>query len=288
MKKTIYLTSALLLSLALNAKERTTDCSLFWNSDKDTQLETISFPQTTAYRKVGHHGPAVENSHMIVRVYMNGNGGIDVYSKTGKRGPELRQYKWYPTEEQRQKEGAGCDEYFVGKTVGLGGIWLWDGEKPVLPTPTGDMVAKVGKTDKGAWMEVIAYGVEYKGGKVDISIRVDTREGSRKARVTASELNGKKVQFLTGVNYPKGATTCSGKDWLAVWGTHPADVSKNPIEIGGGMWFKRSAFQSFAKTTTQLQVISKPTSRISTEIISASLKEEELGSKDKFIAFFAE
>lgn len=265
---------------------RTTDCSLFWKNEKYRQVREISYDGISGYRQVGHHGPAVENSHMAARIYMNGKGGIDIYSKTGKRSPELRQYKWYPDAAQRTGENAGCDEYYVGRTVGLGGIWLWDGEKAVLPVPTGKMLARDGKTKDGAWMEVIAYGVEYKGGKVDISIRVDVTEGSRRAKVTATELNGRKVQFLTGVNYPSGAKTYIGKNCLAAWGVHPADVSSEPCEIGGGMWFKPSAFCKPEDTGTQLQIISRPAAGITTEIISASIKEEDLGSAEKFLAIF--
>lgn len=264
---------------------RTTDCSLIWNSNKNRQVNEISYPQVTGYRKVAHHGPAVENSHMIARIYMNGNGGIDIYSKTGKRSPELRQYKWYPDDKQRSEEGAGCDEYYVGKTVGLGGIWLWDGEKALRPIPTGRLIARDGKTADGAWIEVIAEGVEYKGDKVDISIKVETYEKSRWATVTARELNGKKVQFLTGVNYPAGARTMIGRNCLAAWGVHPADVSKSPIEIGGAMKFNPSDFISKEKTDVQLQLISKLTDRISTSILSASIKEDDLNSADKLFKF---
>lgn len=218
---------------------RNTDCSLIWNSNKNRQVREISYPQVTDYRKVAHHGPAVENSHMIARIYMNGNGGI----------------------------------------------WLWDGEKAIKPVPTGRLIARDGKTAGGAWIEVIAEGVEYKGDKVDISIKVETSEKSRWATVTARELNKKKVQFLTGVNYPSGAKTLIGKNSLAAWGVHPADVSKDPIEIGGALKFNPSDFLSPEKNAGQLQIISKPTDRISTSIMSASLKEDEVNSADKLFKF---
>ena len=98
----------------------------------------------------------------------------------------------------------GADGYIVGKTVGLGGIALWDGEKEVKLEATGGRTARVGETRNGSYIEMIAYGVAYKGDNVDVMIRVDVSSKTREAVVTASELSGKKVQFLTGVNYHEG------------------------------------------------------------------------------------
>ena len=109
-----------------------TAVSLFWKKD-GTQVEEIVSDKADQYRQVGHHGPAVENSHMALRIYFNDSGAIDVYSKTG-RGMELEKYRWYPDSLAQSLHGAGCDEYMVGKTVGLGGIALWDGDKEVKLT----------------------------------------------------------------------------------------------------------------------------------------------------------
>ena len=181
-----------------------TAVSLFWKSD-GVQVNEIVSEEADQYKKVGHHGPAVENTHFALRIYFNDSGAIDVYSKSG-RGLELEKYKWYPTEEQQQNDGAGCDEYRVGKTVGLGGIALWDGKQEVKLKATGGRTARVGDTKTGSFAEMIAYGVPYQEDTVDISIRIDMNRKTREAVVTATSLTGMPVMFLTGVNYHPGET----------------------------------------------------------------------------------
>ena len=274
--------AAAVLLLCSNAAAQSAS-SLFWRADS-VQVKEIVSDKAVQYNFVGHHGPAVENSHCALRLYFNDSGAIDVYSKSGKQ-MELLEYLWYPTEKQQQEEGAGCDEYLVGRTVGLGGIALWDGEKEVKLVATGGRTARVGQTKGGSYAEIIAYGVEYMGDKVDVSIRIDVSDKSRVATVSARELNGKKVQFLTGVNYQKGEEVIYGRKYIAVWGVHPADVSASPSPLGAGMWFKPSKFESIEKTGDMVRLISKKTSLISTRIVAASTKEEELDTRDKFFEY---
>ena len=273
--------AAAALLLCSNAAAQSAS-SLFWRADS-VQVKEIVSDKAVQYNFVGHHGPAVENSHCALRLYFNDSGAIDVYSKSGKQ-MELLKYLWYPTEKQ-QEEGAGCDEYLVGRTVGLGGIALWDGEKEVKLVATGGRTARVGQTKGGSYAEIIAYGVEYMGDKVDVSIRIDVSDKSRVATVSARELSGKKVQFLTGVNYQKGEEVIYGRKYIAVWGVHPADVSASPSPLGAGMWFKPSKFESIEKTGDMVRLISKKTSLISTRIVAASTKEEELDTRDKFFEY---
>ena len=259
-----------------------TACSLFWRADSLQRGEIVS-QEASQYKKVGHHGPAVENSHCALRLYFNDSGAIDVYSKSGE-GMELLRYLWYPTQEQQREEGAGCDEYRVGKTVGLGGIALWDGEKEVKLKASGGRTARVGTTRRGSFAEIIAYGVEYCGDKVDISIRIDVRDGSRVAQVSARELSGRKVRFLTGVNFHEGEQVFCGEGYAGAWGVHPADVSQRPIPIGGGIWFNPRRFSPPERTRDMLRIISKPSSGVSTRIIAASVKEKDLCDADSFAA----
>ena len=274
--------AAAVLLLCSNAAAQSAS-SLFWRADS-VQVKEIVSDKAVQYNFVGHHGPAVENSHCALRLYFNDSGAIDVYSKSGKQ-MELLKYLWYPTEKQQQEEGAGCDEYLVGRTVGLGGIALWDGEKEVKLVATGGRTARVGQTKGGSYAEIIAYGAEYMGDKVDVSIRIDVSDKSRVATVSARELSGKKVQFLTGVNYQKGEEVIYGRKYIAVWGVHPADVSASPSPLGAGMWFKPSKFESIEKTGDMVRLISKKTSLISTRIVAASTKEEELDTRDKFFDY---
>lgn len=262
-----------------------TACSLFWRSDS-LQVSEIVSETGNQYKKVGHHGPAVENSHMALRLYFNDSGAVDVYSKTG-RGMELEKYKWYPSVTDQTEHGAGCDEYRVGKTVGLGGIALWDGEKEIKLVATKGRTARVGQTKNGSYAEIIAYGVEYMGGNVDISIRIDMNEKNRFAVITASELSGRKVQFLTGVNYHEGQSVIYDDKHIGIWGIHPADVSASPIPIGAGLFYSSRMFPVIEKTKDMVRIISRPLSSVQTKVISASTKEAELNNAKRFMAYMA-
>ena len=260
-----------------------TASSLFLRSDS-LQVKEIVSETADMYKKVGHHGPAVENSHMALRIYFNNSGAIDLYSKNG-RGMELLKYKWYPTEKDQEENGAGCDEYMVGKTVGFGGIALWDGESEVKLVATGGRTARVGDTSKGSYAEMIAYGVPYKGDTVDISIRIDMFAKKREATVTATELSGKKVQFLTGVNYHEGERVSMGEGWASVWGVHPANVSTDPKPVGAAILYNAKKFESVTKTANMVRLVSFPASSVSTKLVGASTKEAELNSAKRFEAY---
>ncbi|MDE6147776.1 MAG: DUF4861 domain-containing protein [Bacteroidales bacterium] len=259
--------------------------SLFWRSDS-LQVQEIASDGPDQYKKVGHHGPAVENSHMALRIYFNDSGAIDLYSKSG-RGMELLEYLWYPTYGQRDTLSAGCDEYKVGKTVGFGGIALWDGEKEVKLEATKGRTARVGDTKNGSFAEMIAYGVPYMDDFVDISIRIDMVAKSREAAVTASELSGKKVRFLTGVNFHPGQRVNYNESYISVWGVHPADVSSLPVAVGAGMFYKKKDFPDAEKTDDMVRIISCPCSKVRTRLVAASVKEAELNSAKRFEAYMA-
>ena len=273
----------LLIAANIPFSKAQTAYSLFWRSDS-IQVKEIVSQQAVQYSFVGHHGPAIENSHCALRIYFNDSGAIDVYSKSGKQ-MELLKYLWYPTDEQREKEGAGADKYLVGRTLGLGGIALWDEEKEVRLEASRGRTARVGETRSGVFAEMIAYGVPYKGEEVDISIRIEMQNKNRVIQLTASELNGKKVQFLTGVNYPKEAIVEYGKRFISVWGTHPDDASREPVYIGGGMRFKPSHVVRIEQVPEMVKVVSKPLSKFATLLVAASSLEEELGNAEKFAAY---
>lgn len=274
MKKLLLAISAILISFVSDAQTAT---SLFWRSDS-LQVSEIVSEIGDQYRKIGHHGPAVENSHMILRLYFNDSGAIDLYSKSG-RGMELERYLWYP-DADHQAAGAGVDGYIVGNTVGCGGIALWDGEKEVKLVATKGRTARVGDTKKGSYVEMIAYGVEYMDGLVDVMIRIDVTAKSRLATVTASELSGKKIQFLTGVNYHEGQKVIYDKGYISVWGPHPAKEATLPI--GAALLFSAKTFPVVEKTDVIVRAISAPVSEIKTKILAASTKEAELNSAKRF------
>ncbi|SFD19234.1 DUF4861 family protein [Flavobacterium phragmitis] len=263
--------------------QNNTDNSLYMKSDKITYLSDIGSDSGDLYKTIGHHGPAVENEWMALRIYFSDKVAIDVYSKA-KPGLELRKANWYPTPEQ-QKEGWGADYYKVASTVGLGGVKLWDGEKLVPLNPVTNRLARVGKTDTTSWMEMISRGVPYKGKKVDILVRVTVFSGKREAKVEAVSLTGEKVQFATGVNYFKDSATKKGANYIAVWGKHPEDVAAEIVEVGGAIKYNPKDFEKNTDDGTQYLLISKPAKNIETTILSSCARETELNTLDKLEAY---
>jgi len=274
--------TALLLCLNCFAQNNT-DTSLYMKSDKITYLTDIGSETGDLYKTIGHHGPAIENEWMALRIYFSDKVAIDVYSKA-KPGLELKKANWYPTAEQ-QKEGWGADYYKVASTVGLGGVKLWDGEKVVPLNPVTNRLARVGKTDTTSWMEMISRGVPYKGKKVDILVRVTVTSGKREAQVEAESLTGEKVQFVTGVNYFKDFETKKGANYIAVWGKHPEDVAAEVVGIGAAIMYNPKDYVKNTDDGTQYLLISKPTKSLKTKIISSSAREEQLNTLDKLEAY---
>lgn len=275
MRKILFTLSVLLMSVAAGAQTAT---SLFWKTDS-LQVNEIVSDVPDLSQEVGHQGPAVENTHMLLSLCFDDSGAIDLYSKSG-RGMELRRYLWNPTADEQENEGAGADAYVVGETLGCGGFALWDGEKIVRLVATKGRTARVGETKKGSYIEMIAYGVAYKGETVDISVRVDVVDKTRTASVTAMELSGKKVQFVTGVTFHEGQKTFFGSDHVAAWGVHPSSGVQMPV--GAAVLFSAKEFPVVEKKEEMLVAISQPMAKVKTNILAASTKEAELNSAKRF------
>ena len=58
-----------------------TDASLFMKSDSNAYQTEIQSKSGDLYLSIGHHGPAVENEWMALRIYFDQKCAIDVYSK---------------------------------------------------------------------------------------------------------------------------------------------------------------------------------------------------------------
>lgn len=284
MKKRILFLAVFGLMSVLSVSELSaqSDVSLFWRKDS-IQLTKIVSPEADQYKLIGHHGPAVENMYMALRIYFNNSGSIDVYSKQRPQ-LELATAHWYPTEKMQLEEGYGCDEYKVGSTVGLGGYNLWDGKQILKLEATEGRELAVKKTSRGAYAEMLAKGVAYNGQSVDILIRVTVRNHTRWAKVEAFSTGGK-VCFVTGVNCHPESQKFVAPDRIAVWAKHPADVSQNPIPIGGGMVFDPSKVQMQKITSDAVLVISYPMRHFKTKIVSAGSREAELNNADAFIEY---
>jgi hypothetical protein len=281
MKRITILLFAVLCVIQTQAQNKT-DISLFMRSDS-VQQAGISAESGDLYSTIGHHGPAVENEWMALRIYFSEKAAIDVYSKA-KAQLELNEKTWYPTAEE-QKAGWGADYYKVGQTVGLGGVRLWDGEKVVPLNPVSNRTARVVKEVNGSYMEMLSEDVPYMGRKVDILVRVSVYSGERNAKVEAFALCDEPVQFVTGVNYHKGQETYKADGLIATWGLHPEDVAAELVELGAAILYDPADFVQTKDDGTQFLLISKPGKQIKTWISSACGREPELNTMKNFIGF---
>jgi len=281
MKKYLFLMLITSISILVNAQNMT-DISLFWK-DSVKQESAIESNTGNLYKMLGHHGPAIENEWIGLRLYFDYKVAIDVYNKT-KPGLELEKAKWYPSIEE-QKNGWGADQYKVGKTVGMGGIRLWDGEKEVFLDPVSKRTAKVRKEPGTSIMEMLSEGIPYKGDTIDVLIRVTVFSGVRKAKVEAFAFSSKPVQFLTGINYFPTLEIQEGVDYIATWGVHPEDVAAFQLNIGGSIKYNPTDFERKEKTDNQFQLISKPTKYLQTWVASSCEKEAELNTADSFFEY---
>ena len=284
MKKLYFIIISAVLLLAFEDAYAQTAKSLFWRSDSLQVVEIISdVPDKCS--DVGHNGPAVENSHIALCLYFNDSGAIDLYSIRG-RGMELNRYHWYPSADAREAGGAGCDVYEVGGTLGFGGFALWDGENVIRLEATKGRTARVGDAKRGSYAEIIAYGVPDIGDMVDVSIRIDVSAKTRDAAVTATELSGKKIQFVSGLNHHPGQKVTSGEEYISVWGDHPGDGID--ITVGAGLRFSQKDFPTLEKTDDMVRIISRPASQVRTTLTGASVMEAELNSAKRFEAYIAQ
>ncbi len=266
----ILFTGMALFASSVLFAQNLTDISLGLRSDS-LQVAEVKSESGDLYRKVLHHGPAVENEYLGLRLYYDYKVAIDVYNKT-KPQLELAEAQWYPTEQQ-QKEGWGADQYKAGKTVGLGGIRLWDGEKPVYLNVTKQRIARVYKEANFSAMEMLSEGVPYKGDTIDILIRVSVFSGLREAKVEAFALCDKPVEFLTGINYHSETKTKEGENYILTWGLHPEDVAAVRMNIGAAIRYNPADFAQKIKAENEFELISHPTKYLSTWISSAGEKE---------------
>lgn len=279
MKKTLILLACIVSPLMAQNK---TDISLQWK-DSTEQVSIIQSETGDLFQKLAHHGPAVENEWIGLRIYFDHKVAIDVYNKS-KPQLELAAAGWYPTKEQ-QEEGWGADQYKAGSTVGLGGVRLWDGEKVQFLDPVSMRTAKVRKEANLSYMEVLSEGIPYKGDSIDVLVRVTVYSGKREAKVEAFALCDKPVQFLTGINYHPGTSTSQSENYICTWGLHPEDVAAFQLNIGAAIMFNPDDYEKIQKEEKEYQMITKPAKYLETWITSSCEKESELNTMEKFIDY---
>lgn len=265
--------------------ENQTDVSLYLKSD-GKQISTIESESGDLLNELGHHGPAVENEFIGLRMYFNELASIDLYSKK-RPGLELAKARWYPSEKQQQNEMGG-DQYKVGETIGLGSIRLWDGEKVQLLNPVSRRSARVKKGTNYSFFEMLSEKIPYRGKEVDILVRVTVFSGIREAKVEAFALSNELVQFVTGINIHHGMKQKWESNYLVTWGLHPEDVVINPFQIGSAIIFNEGDFVMQRDEKDEYLLISKPSKFLEYKITSANEMEKELNNMEIFEKYVSE
>jgi len=260
-----------------------TDVSLYLKKNPAIQLDSISSRNGNMFHKLGHHGPAVENPWLAFRLYFDKRTAIDLYTKA-EQGTELHDYRWYPPLE-KQLEGYGADCYKVGKSMGLGGIRLWDGNKTVPLHPVSLRSARVFQGKDSSYMEMRSEGVKYRGNLVNVLIRLTVYPHRREARVQAFSLSGEMLQFATGINYFKSLDLTQGDGHIATWGLHPEDLAAIPTEVGAAILYREKDFEKKLNDGKQVLLISRPCREIQTWITAAGSRDEELHTPALFINY---
>lgn len=276
--RTLLFTLSILIGISTFAQ---TDVSLYLKKDKGNYLTEIESKSGNLFTKLGHHGPAVENQWLGFRIYFNKKTAIDIYSKA-KPGLEIRDKKWYPSKKE-QRAGYGADYYKVGKSLGLGGVKLWDGENVVPLHPVSKRSAKVATEGDTSYMEMLSKGVSYKGKQVDIRVRVTVYSDKREAKVEAFSQTGEEVQFATGINYFDDLKVEKQNNYIATWGIHPEDVAAEKVNIAAAILFNKNDFEKQVDDGDQYLLISKPTKSLETWITSANAREAEINTFEKFM-----
>jgi len=277
-----YIFISLLVLLIIPAvSQAQTDVSLFFKKGDQEQLEFVESSSGNLFSKLGHHGPAIENSWYGLRMYFDKKTAIDVYSKALER-LELKEKQWYPSKKE-QGEGWGADYYKVGKTVGLGGVKLWDKGQIIDLHPVTNRTARVRHYGDSASMAMVSEGISYRGNSVDISVQVTVYADHRMAKVQASCISGETVQFATGINYFDKLEVVKTEQYIATWGIHPEDVAAEKIEVGAATFIPSGYRFETQKLENQYILISDIKQSISFQITSANKREVEINSMGDFV-----
>ena len=280
MKAIFYIILLCVVVSIQSIAQNNTDASLFHRSDS-LYVNEIKEASGDLYKKVGHHGPAIENEWMALRLYFNNKAcAVDVYNKQ-KKGLELKSAKWYPTEKE-QKKGLGADYYKAGSTMGLGGVRLWDGEKVVALAPVSMRTARVKKCGSISQMEMLSEDVPYKGKKVDVLVRVTAYSGIREMKVEAFALCDDEVQFVTGINYHQGQKVEKADNYVISWGYHPEDVAAEKIKVGAAIIVNPDNYVDKKDDGKQQMYITKPTKYTEHWVTSTIEKDKKLGTLEAF------
>ncbi|MBO5685543.1 MAG: DUF4861 family protein [Alistipes sp.] len=211
------------------------NAQMWWkNEDKSlSERDTLFSFKDDMYRKLHHHGPAIESEKAAYRVYFDKKQTIDTYGKKTEQ-LELRRSMWYSTPEQLA-EGFGHDNLRVFGSIGVGVLKGWDAEKgmPHITDFKRRVARVVAKGPVRAIMEMRVEGWNYCGRELNMTSRYIIYAGHSDV-VVQNRLEGNfdGLTFVTGVMKMRDTRVLRGKRAVAQIGAdHPEnDYNKWPME----------------------------------------------------------
>lgn len=211
------------------------NAQMWWkNEDKSlAERDTLFSFKDDMYRKLHHHGPAIESKKAAYRVYFDKKQTIDTYGKKTEQ-LELRRSMWYSTPEQLA-EGFGHDNLRVFGSIGVGVLKGWDAEKgmPHITDFKRREARVVAKGPVRAIMEMRVEGWNYCGRELNMTSRYIIYAGHSDVVVqNRLEGNFEGLTFVTGVMKMRDTRVLRGKRAVAQIGAdHPEnDYNKWPME----------------------------------------------------------
>ena len=211
------------------------NAQMWWkNEDKSlSERDTLFSFKDDMYRKLHHHGPAIESEKAAYRVYFDKKQTIDTYGKKTEQ-LELRRSMWYSTPEQLA-EGFGHDNLRVFGSIGVGVLKGWDAEKgmPHITDFKRREARVVAKGPVRAIMEMRVEGWNYCGRELNMTSRYIIYAGHSDVVVqNRLEGNFEGLIFVTGVMKMRDTRVLQGRRAVAQIGAdHPEnDYNKWPME----------------------------------------------------------
>lgn len=211
------------------------NAQMWWKNEDGTlsERDTLFSFKDDMYRKLHHHGPAIESEKAAYRVYFDKKQTIDTYGKKREQ-LELRRSMWYSTPEQLAA-GFGHDNLRVFGSIGVGVLKGWDPEKGMTHiTDFKRREARVlAKGPVRAIMEMAVEGWNYCGRELSMTSRYIIYAGHSDVQVeNRIEGDHKGLTFVTGVMKMAGTSVRRSERAVSQIGVdHPEnDFEKWPKE----------------------------------------------------------
>ena len=190
----------------------------------DIYISAITVDKETenSYNLLHHHGVAMENELIALRIYFDKRQTLDLYGKF-KKGLELKETQFYTSPEQKQ-QGYGDDILWVGNTFGLGAFRGWNGTEPTMLDKVDHRTQRIiAKGPVRTIVEVEDRGWDYKSGEEPLTLvlRYTIYAGQRDIHVSATfNRDTQNGRFSTGLINVKNSTEYTDHHGLrGLWGT---------------------------------------------------------------------